>query len=227
MCEVIHRSGWSASSASGPQEQRVPCWQSWKERGSLGKGGVYLDRCSAGPSGKADSSMGKELVSGPVAGFPNTTRERGAGPSPRWGRISAHLAWKKNACRSPSRLPYGACPSTGHGASAGPCLPSLPQKPQLWEETLQGLAKQQQPREGGCLGKNKAPALSASLGSPGPVTTGREGRPPAHCPKVTCQGRPGMELMPPHHPLQIPACHCELGVGDFIVTCHSGFLPQP
>lgn len=55
LCEVIHRSGGRASSASRPQEQRVLCWQSWKERetGSPGEGGVYLDGCGFGPKGEA------------------------------------------------------------------------------------------------------------------------------------------------------------------------------
>lgn len=55
LCEVIHRSGGRASSASRPQEQRVLFWQSWKERetGSPGEGGVYLDGCGFGPKGEA------------------------------------------------------------------------------------------------------------------------------------------------------------------------------
>lgn len=31
LCEIILRSGGRASSAPGPREQRVLCWQGWKE----------------------------------------------------------------------------------------------------------------------------------------------------------------------------------------------------
>lgn len=88
LCEVIHRSGGRASSAPGPREQRVLCWQRWKERerGSLGKGGVYLDQCSLGPEGETgSSSLGENLVSGPMARFVNTTPERGVQPPAQEG----------------------------------------------------------------------------------------------------------------------------------------------
>lgn len=95
---------------------------------------------------------GKDSVSGlwPGSLTPpthHTPRERCAGPSPRGRRIWGHLLPTCQGLLPPMSWPFAVL--------------RFPQKPQLREESLQGLAEKQQPHEGACSGKNKAPSLEA------------------------------------------------------------------
>lgn len=231
-CEVIHRPGGSASSASGPQEQRVLCWQSWKERarGSLGKGGVYLEQCGMGPSGEAGPSAGKELLSGACGWDPwHHLRERGTGPSPAGRRISGPLTGTE--CTSPLLLPR-------HTMSRSICWASLALLPQA---SAAGGNSPRAWQSSSCLtrepaqGKTRPPPskhLQLPRELPGQTPqAGKEGQPTGRrakgtsCPKVTWQESPGMGPVPSPGPLQIPVSQCKRVVYDFIVP--AAWFPAP
>lgn len=145
-----------------------------RERGSLGKGGVYLDQCRFGPEGDTGSSLqGRTLSVGRWPGSSIPPQKRGV-QAPTQGEEEFGDSWLAlNAlCSHPARA---CCPSR-HGPSL--CHAS-PRSLSCRRKLSQGLAEKQQPHEGACSEKNKAPtleALAASQGTPRSLTTGREGQ---------------------------------------------------
>ena len=168
LCEVIHRSGGRASSASRPQEQRVLCWQSWKERetGSPGEGGVYLDGCGFGPKGEV-ALLHRGGPHQRACGQVHQLHPRGrcAGPSQGWEGEGSGAIWLPQyaLCSYPDR----ACvPHVMEHLRCHPLLRFL-LRLSCRRKLSQGPAERQQPHEGACSGKNKAPSLQAFAASPG------------------------------------------------------------